>query len=211
MKAIVFYIVLGLISAMDTQAQPTYNTKMSEALEYWENDKPVEAANLFEQIAKAEENNWLPYYYASQVKILQSFPMDRPAEKEELLNEAQKLLDEAKNAGGDEVELLVLQAMLHTARVTIDPSVYGMELSPVISGIYAEAYKLAPDNPRLALSKTEWNIGSARYFGEDPTQYCPDLRAGLEMFAKEEQVATVAPAWGKDRLQTLLAQTCGEK
>ena len=208
MKAIIVYILLGLISAMSTQAQSPYDAGMTEAFELWRNEKPTEATNLFERIAKAENDNWLPYYYASQVKIVQSFPMTQPATKEQLLNEAQDLLDEAKEQGGDEVELLVLQAMLHTARLTIDPAVYAMKLSPVITGLYTKASEIAPDNPRLALSKTEWNIGSAKYFGEDPVIYCLDLKAALVLFDKENHSPMVAPAWGKERLQMLIAQTC---
>lgn len=211
MKAIIVYILLGLISAMSTHAQSPYDAGMTEAFELWRNEKPTEAANLFERIAKAENDNWLPYYYASQVKIVQSFPMTQPAMKEQLLNEAQELLDEAKGQGGDEVELLVLQAMLHTARLTVDPAVYAMKLSPVITDLYTKASKLAPENPRLALSRTEWNMGSARYFGEDPKVYCPDLKDGLKLFEKEERSPMIAPAWGKERLQMLIAQTCEEK
>ena len=211
MKVIIVSILLGLISAMSTQAQSRYDAGMTEAFELWRNEKPVEAANLFERIAKAEKENWLPYYYASQIKIVQSFPMTEAAKKEQLLNEAQQLLDEAQQQGGDEVELMVLQAMLHTARLTVDPAVYAMKLSPVITGLYTKASKIAPQNPRLALSKTEWNMGSAKYFGEDPVVYCPDLKAGLKLFENEERSPMVAPAWGKERLQMLIAQTCKEK
>lgn len=208
MKAIIFYILTGLIAALGANAQSQYDSGMTRAFEHWRNQNPVEAANLFERIAKAENDQWLPYYYASQVKILQSFSMNNVALKEKLLNEAQQLLNEAKQNGGDKVELMILQAMLHTARLTIDPAVYGMKLSPVISGIYAEASKLAPENPRLVLSKTEWNMGSAQYFGEDPAKYCPELKAGLGLFENEDHSPTVAPAWGKERLQMLIAQTC---
>lgn len=123
MQTLIVYILLGLISAMSIQTQSPYDAGMTEAFELWRNEKPTEAANLFERIAKAENDNWLPYYNASQVRIVQSFPMTQPAIKEQLLNEAQELLDEAKEQGGDEVELLVLQAMPHTARLTVDPAV----------------------------------------------------------------------------------------
>lgn len=211
MKAIIFYLLSGILSAISLQAQSPYDAGMAEAFEHWRNDKPVEAANLFERIAKAEKHNWLPYYYASQVKIVQSFPLTVVVKKEELLNEAQQLLDMAKKNEGDKVELMILQAMLHTARLTIDPSIYAMKLSPVISGIYTEASKIAPENPRLLLSKTEWNMGSAQYFGEDPSKYCPDLVAGLELFSKENHSPTKAPAWGRDRMKMLLAQNCPDQ
>lgn len=33
----------------------------------------TEAANLFERIAKAESDKWLPLYYAAQINIMNSF------------------------------------------------------------------------------------------------------------------------------------------
>ena len=208
MKTIFFYILLGLLSAISAQAQSPYETTMAEAFNYWKNDHPTEAANLFERIAKAEKENWLPNYYAAQVKIVQSFPITDAAKKEQLLNRAQELLDEAKNREADKVELLILQAMLHTARLTIDPATYAMQLSPVITGLYSEAATLEPENPRLALSLTEWKMGSAQYFGEDPAKFCPDLKSARALFEKEKHSAIVAPAWGKERLEMLIAQTC---
>ena len=210
MQNLIVTLVLSFFLTAVGSAQTNYEQEMERAFELWQNEKPGEAANLFERIANAEAQNWLPYYYAAQVKIVQSFPMTDTAKKELLLKDAQNLLDKAKGLYGDEVELMILQAMLHTATLTIDPSVYAMKLSPLISGIYAEASKKAPENPRLALSRTEWDMGSARYFGEDPARYCPDLQSGLRLFEEEDHSPLVAPAWGEERLVRLIAQTCGE-
>lgn len=211
MQAFIFTIVLFLLTSMGLKAQAQYEQELTRAFELWQDQKPQEAANLFERIATAEGEKWLPYYYASQVKIVESFPITNRAKKELLLNEAQDLLDKARNLEGDEVEIMILQAMLHTSKLTIDPATYGMTLAPVISGIYAEASKKAPKNPRLILSKTEWDMGSASYFGEDPKKYCPTLEAGLTLFTDEDQAPTVAPTWGKDRIEKLIARTCGSE
>ncbi|MGI0106535.1 hypothetical protein [Salinimicrobium sp. WS361] len=211
MQAFIITVALSLFTAIGLNAQTQYEQEMTRALELWEDQKPEEAANLFERIAGAEAENWLPYYYASQIKIVESFPVTNRAQKEKMLKEAQNLLDKAKNRNADKVEIMILQAMLHTSRLTIDPSTYGMKLAPVISGIYSEASKLDPDNPRLFLSKTEWDMGTAAYYGEDPTKYCPTLEAGLELFAEEDHAPTVAPAWGEERMKKLIEQTCNNK
>ena len=208
MKTIFLYILLGLLSAMSTKAQSSYETTMTEAFNFWKNDNPTAAANLFEQIAKTEKENWLPYYYAAQVKIVQSFPLTDRAKKKQLLDQAQELLDKSRAQEANEAEMLILQAMLHTSRLTIDPDTYGMQLSPVITGLYTKAATLEPENPRLALSQAEWKMGSARYFGEDPSKFCPDLKAARVLFEKEKQQPTVAPTWGKERLEMLIEQTC---
>lgn len=208
MQTFIITIVLFLCSSMGMKAQTHYEQELTTALELWQDQKPQEAAKLFEHIATAEGKKWLPYYYSSQIKIVESFDMTNRTKKEQLLREAQGLLNKAKELEADEVELMVLQAMLHTSRLTIDPDTYGMSLAPVITEIYAEAAKIAPENPRLVLSKTEWEIGSAPYYGEDPKIYCPDLKAGLALFENEDDAPTQAPTWGKERLQRLIAQTC---
>jgi hypothetical protein len=211
MQAFIITIALSLFTAIGLNAQTQYEQEMTRALELWEDQKPEEAANLFERIAGAEAENWLPYYYAAQIKIVESFPVTNRVQKEQMLTEAQNLLDKAKNRNADKVEIMILQAMLHTSRLTIDPSTYGMKLAPVISGIYTEASKIEPNNPRLFLSKTEWDMGTAAYYGEDPKKYCPTLEAGLELFAEEDHAPTIAPTWGEQRMKKLIEQTCNNK
>lgn len=209
MKVIIFNIILGLLTAISSSAQSRYETGMNQAFEHWQNNDPIEAANLFERIAKAEKENWLPYYYASRVKVVQSFSIPGEVQKEQLLKEAQELLDSARSLNGEEAELLVLQAMLHTARLTIDPATYGMKLSPVITQLYAEAAQKDPNNPRVILSKAEWDMGSAQFFGKDPTASCPDLQKSLELFAAEEKDHLKAVVWGEDRAHMLIQKSCG--
>ncbi len=212
MKAIIHTLIMSLFTFIAAHAQSQYETGMQQAFELWEQGEPQQAANLFERIGRAEEEKWLPFYYAAQIKIVESFEMTNATQKEEQLEVAQELLNEAKTiAGDDEVELKILQAMLHTSYITLDPSMYGMKLSPVITNIYATAASEAPKNPRVVLSRAEWNMGSARFFGEDPAKFCPQLEAALLLFESQEPAEAFAPSWGKGRTQMLIAQTCGEK
>lgn len=211
MKELVNIIVFSLIGCIAAHSQTQYETGMKNAFDLWDNGQSMEAANLFERIGQAEPDAWLPYYYASEIKITGSFDMEDAVKKEQQLKEAQELLNKAKAlAEPENVELMVLQAMLHTGYITLDPSTYGMKLSPVITGIYDTAAAKAPENPRVALSRTEWNMGSARFFGEDPAKYCPDLQKALLLFEQEEPEQPFAPDWGKSRTEMLITQTCGE-
>lgn len=56
-------------------------------------------------------------------------------------------------------EILVLQAMLHTAWVAYDDATYGMTLSGKVLALYAKAEQIAPNNPRVVFCKAEWDIG----------------------------------------------------
>ena len=70
MKKLTLLLVL-LVSGLVT-AQSNYENGMQKAFELWKTN-PEEASNLFERIAKAEPDNWLPPYYAAQVNIVKSF------------------------------------------------------------------------------------------------------------------------------------------
>ena len=54
------------------------------------------------------------------------------------------------------------------------------------------------------ISKAEWNIGSAQYFGQDTAPFCKDLERALELFAKFKPETQFHPKWGKDRVEQLL-------
>ena len=212
MKAIIHTIIVSLFTFIAAHSQSQYESGMQKAFENWQQGESTQAANMFERIGRAEEEKWLPFYYAAQIQIVESFDMTNRVQKEQQLKEAQELLNEAKAIAGEgNVELEILQAMLHTSYITLDPGTYGMKLSPVITNIYETAAAEAPDNPRVALSRAEWNMGSAQFFGEDPAKFCPDLEAALLLFEAEEPAETFAPRWGKDRTQMLIAHTCGEK
>lgn len=212
MEKIIVTIFMGLLASFSGNAQSQYELKMTEALELWDAQKAPEAAALFEEIATAEEDNWLPYYYAAQVKVIDAFSQTSSAVKEKQLQEAQKLLDEAVRLSEKEVpENLVLQAMLHTGYLTLDPMKYGPQLPPVIISIYEKAATRYPENPRVALEHAEWKIGAARYYGEDPTQYCDELKASLKLFGEQPAAEPFAPQWGEERAKMLLDSLCGAK
>lgn len=66
---IIFTMLLVFVSV---QAQTNYEKGMQKAFQLW-GTNPAEAANLFERIATAESDNWLPLYHAAQVNIVSSF------------------------------------------------------------------------------------------------------------------------------------------
>ena len=200
--ALVF--VSGFVSG-----QTNYQKGMKTAFELWKNNKPTEASNMFERIANAEPDNWLPSYYAAQINIVNSFNLKDAKKLETQLNKAQDLINDATAISKDNPEILVLQALLHTAWVAYDGATYGMTLSGKVTELYAKAEVLAPNNPRVVYCKAEWNMGSAKYFGQDPTPYCKDLERALELFANFKPETVFHPKWGKERVVQIL-KSCGK-
>ncbi len=204
MKNLIIILVLSVAELVS--AQTNYDKGMQEAFQLW-GSEPIEASNLFERIASAESDNWLPLYYAAQINILQSFGLQDEEKLTAQLNKAQDLLNDATTISKDNPEIIVLQALLHTAWVAYDGATYGMTLSGKVSALYGQAEQIAPDNPRVILNKAEWGMGSARYFGQDTQPFCKDVERSLELFANFKPESPYHPKWGKERAEQIL-ETC---
>ena len=200
-KAITMAIML--ISTV-LMAQDQYTKGMERAFELWKNNKPMEASNLFERIAMAEMDNWLPPYYVAQINTLISFGEKDGEKLTRQLEKAQEFIDIAKKISQDNAEILVQQAMINTAWIAYDGATYGMTLSGKNAVLYAKALELAPDNPRVVFSKAEWDMGSARYFGKDTSPYCKDVERSLELFATFKSESDFHPQWGMERAEKIL-------
>jgi len=98
----------------------------------------------------------------------------------------------------------VQQALIHTAWVAYDGATYGITLSGKITALYEKAEQLAPNNPRVVLSKAEWNMGSAKFFGQDVSPYCKDVERSLELFANFKPESEFHPQGGEERAQEVL-------
>ncbi len=196
----VIAIALFLISSV-TFAQEQYSKGMQKAFQLWGEGKSTEASNMFERIANAELDNWLPYYYVAQINTIVSFGEKDKEKLTQQLEKAQEYVDLAKNIAPDNPEIMVQQAMTYTAWIAFDGATYGMTLSGKVAAVYAKAQEMAPDNPRVVFSKAEWDMGSAAYFGQDTAPYCKDVERSLELFANFKPESEFHPNWGQDRAE----------
>jgi len=196
---LIAFIISGIITA-----QSNYEKGMNKAFELW-GTNPTEASNLFERIAAAENDNWLPPYYAAQVLILQGFEIKDKDKLDSQLQKAQGLINDATAISKNNPEILILQALLHTVWVAYDGATYGMQLSPKVAALYGQAISIAPNNPRVILQKAEWDMGSAQFFGQDTAPFCKDIERALELFANFKPETPFHPQWGKERAEQVLS------
>ncbi len=197
-------IITALLVSGFMNSQTNYEKGMQKAFELWGSNNSVEASNMFERISKAEPDNWLPPYYAAQINITNSFGEKDEKKLTEQLKKAQDLINDATAISKDNPEILVMQALLHTAWVAFDGATYGASLSGKVVALYAKASQISPKNPRVVYCKAEWDMGGARYFGQDTTPFCKDLERAIELFANFKPETTFHPNWGKDRTKMLL-------
>ncbi|WP_420572688.1 tetratricopeptide repeat protein [Kordia sp.] len=198
MKKVVLILSLVFFGAV-ANAQTKYEKGMKKAFSLLEEKKSAEAANLFERISSAAPTEWLPSYYAAQINIMDGFTIKDKSKLTQQLEKAQKQIDHATSISPNNPEIMVMQAMLYTVWVAYDGATYGMQYAPKVGEIYAKAFAIAKDNPRVVLCKAEWDMGSARYFGKDTAPYCKEIERSKELFEAEKPKDDFSPSWGKER------------
>lgn len=196
-------IIATLVTSL-LSAQSAYESGMKKAAELMSSGQFEQAVQLYERISAAEPDQWLPAYHAARIQVVTTFDIKDEKLIKARLEKAQQFIDKGFSISPKNPELMVVQALLYTVWVAYDGARYGMMLSGKISSIYQEAKALDPENPRVLLSKAEWDMGSARFFGKDITPYCKDVERALELFANFNAESEFYPSWGKERAEQIL-------
>ena len=199
--------IIAMFVASVVSAQTQFDQGMKKALQTWKDGNSKEALVQFEKIASVEKTNWLPNYYIVLINTTQAFEEKDKTKIESLLNAAQKAQDVCNELAMDNPEVLVLQAMIHTAWIVYDPMINGQRLSGDVMYILNKANKIAPENPRVVFQKASFEIGLAQYFGQDTKPMCAQIEKSIELFATFKPESAFHPSWGLDRAQEAV-KTC---
>ncbi len=191
-------IILILMISGIVRGQGNFEEGMKHGMELWKTGQTEEASAIFERIAAAEKETWLPNYYVGLINTTAAFRTKDYGQVNKHLTRAQLALDKELVKHPDNAELLVLQAMVHTAWIAYDPMSYGASLSGKVSQLYAQAEKIAPENPRVVLGKAKFEMGSAQFFGTDVTPICVKLKRSIDLFDNFSPESSFHPNWGKE-------------
>lgn len=203
-----FFTIIILSLTLMLNAQSNYEKGMQKAFDLWETNNWSEAEQLFERIAAAELDEWLPNYYVAQMNSIKSWNEKDLDVVTAQLTKAQDYLNNAKAISKDNYHILVMQAQIYTNWIALDGMTYGMKYSGKVTELYNQAYALAPENPMVVLSRADWNMGSARYFGQDTKPFCKDAEKALALF-ENYKPEPFHPNWGKQRALDVL-KSCEE-
>lgn len=202
MTKIIIAIVLFISSLVSAQGQ--FEQGMGKAFQLWGEGKNTEASAMFERIAAAEPSSWLPNYYVALVNTTTAFGTKDAAQIDLLLTKSQNALDVEMIKNPNNAELLVLQAMIHTAWIAFDPMTNGQKLSGTVMGLYGKAQAIAPENPRVVFGKAEFEIGGAQFWGTDTKPMCAQIEKAIGLFATFKPETPFSPKWGLERAQIAL-------
>lgn len=207
MTKLITAFTLFLITFISAQGQQAvtpvtggqFEQGMGKAFGLWKEGKNTEASDLFERIAAAEPTKWLPNYYVALVNTTVAFGTKDKQQITLLLNKAQNALDVEMAKDQNNAELLVMQAMIHTAWIAFDPMINGQKLSGKVMELYGKAQALAPGNPRVVFGQAEFEIGGAQFWGTDTKPMCAQINRAIELFATFKPETIFSPSWGLDR------------
>lgn len=200
---------IALLFTVIAIAQGQFEQGMGKAFQLWGEGKSTEASAMFERIAAVEKNSWLPNYYVAFVNTTTAFGTKDVVQIGLLLTKAQNALDIELSKNPNNPELLVVQAMIHTAWISSDPMTNGAKLSPVVMQLYGKAQAIAPENPRAVFGKAEFEIGAAQFWGTDTKPMCAQIEKAVGLFATFKPETPFSPKWGLDRAQAAL-RNCGK-
>ncbi|NND94622.1 MAG: hypothetical protein HKN45_07115 [Flavobacteriales bacterium] len=165
----------------------------------------------FKRIADAEPEEWLPLYYQAHCLIIANFNSKSEAiDRDMNLDQAQEAIDKMIVLVPDESEVMALQGMLYTSRLVIDPQNRGQEFGGKSAMAIGKALGMNPNNPRAHYLNLSNEMGTANFFGQDPSTVCDKAKVLLEKWDDMNLVeSAIHPNWGKGQLQGI-ANACDQ-
>ncbi len=201
MKKIVVNTIIFLSLSIYGQDSLYYNS-MKDAVDSMNNIKSLEdfnnIANIFQRIAKAEKDKWLPYYYTGYIYVILGFKQQGSGNIDEYLDIAQENIDMAMELIQDESELYTLQGLLYQARIMADPQTRGQIYSPKAAQSLEKAIELNENNPRPYYLLGTNLFYTPEAYGGGLDAACPLLRTAKEKYENFIPADSISPNWGED-------------
>jgi hypothetical protein len=166
-----------------------------------------ELAGKLERAAAVAPTDWLPRYYQSYALLINVFQSKESGDaKDKTLDQAEAALQQARKLGGDESELLVLQAYLYQARLGVAPMTRSVTYSQKVGEALGQAKALNPANPRIYLVQGNNLYFTPKMFGGGAEAAKPVYEEAKARFAAFKPASALAPNWGERQLLGRLKQ-----
>ncbi|WP_346861771.1 hypothetical protein [uncultured Draconibacterium sp.] len=206
MKTIITIFLVAIATvAFSSKYEETMKTNIDKLYALNSSVELQALANQFERIGIAEQDKWLPSYYAAYCFVRSTFLDEMDADdKHKQLDKAQSLIDELQKKYSEESEICALQALVYQLRIT-DMS-KGAKYSMKASSAIAEAEKLNAENPRVYYLRGSNTFHTPKFFGGGAEKAKPDLEKAAKMFESVKQTDPLMPTWGNIHNGQLLEQ-----
>ncbi len=162
------------------------------------------AAKYFENVANAEQKEWLPQYYTAYSYILAGINSKGTEEaKDALYNKALTYIAKANALTPNNSEVYVLKGYATFMKMSVEPQARAMQMIPEADEYLVKATQLDSDNPRAYLVRGQNTFYTPQMFGGGKDLAKPLLTASAGKYAKAT-VKGLEPNWGKTRCAVLL-------
>lgn len=203
-------LILGIFLMIGVKAfsQTAYEKAMTEKIAIVEQHKTADEftalANDFKRIGDKEKTQWLPYYYAAFATIQKGKTLMREGKTEELdltAGEAQKYLDLAMQLNKDSAENLILQKMIHSLKMMVNPQQRFMSEGMLAAEALSKAEKIDAQNPRITLMRAEDTYYTPEQFGGSKSKGLELFQKALEQYTVYQPKTKLDPNWGKSEAE----------
>lgn len=167
-------------------------------------DDLQQCANNFERIAKAEEDQWHPYYYAAYSLVMKAFYSQDKLAIDPICNKADEMIAFAESLSQANSEITTLKAMALTARISVDGS-RGMTMGPKATMILEEAKAQKPlNNPRALMQIAQMRYYTPEAFGGGKASGIEVLKKAIAAYQEFKPENELDPVWGKPYAEKML-------
>jgi hypothetical protein len=208
-KLLLTALLLITVSAF---SQTTFDKVMTEKIGKLAQSKTPEdftaLSNDFVRIGDKEKSQWLPYYYAAYSSIEKGRNLMRTGKLTELdaiAAEAQTNVDKASELSKDNAELLILQKMIHSLKMMVNPQARFMSEGMLAADALSKAEKIDAENPRISLLKAEDTYYTPEQFGGSKTKGLELFQKSLDQFKVYKPKTALDPNWGQGEAEYFLA------
>lgn len=202
MKKIILTSTLIMAMILSFAGEKDYIQKMQKNLKELNAVESAEGflkiAERFEQIAKSEQNKWLPNYYVTYAYLNYVFSAEENVNFDIILDKAQAYLNKARDLSPANSEIEVIQGWLYQGRIQADPAVRGMEYSQKAAASFGKAKNLDAGNPRIYFLNGMNVLYTPEPFGGGRKAACPYFIEAKAKFDSFKPDSPIAPNWGKE-------------
>jgi len=166
----------------------------------------VNVINMYERLAEANKQEWLPLYYASYACLSAGYKEENSDKKDQLYQEGLTFIERAKTIRKNESELLAMEGYLKLMYIANKPMLRAPTQTGEALGILKQAKELDPSNPRPWLIQGQNTFHTPSFFGGGAEKARPMLEKAMALYKTFNPSGDLMPSWGQQRCEQLLGE-----
>jgi tetratricopeptide (TPR) repeat protein len=164
----------------------------------------MQAANQFERIGNAIQNQWLPFYYCTYCYVQISHLEKSDKMKDLNVEKAEELISVADKLSANNSEIYVMKGFILQAKMNVDPMIRGPLYNKECLEMFEKARKIDPENPRSYLWEGVNLLNTPAFLGGGKNKALPLIEKAIEKYKTFKIQSDIHPNWGKEYAQMML-------